>query len=331
MKTIYYLYALCLLGLTSCGANKVSLDAFQAMQRRHQEEMQALQTKMDALQTAWDEREPPPERVVAQPSAVSPFPLPTTLYFAGEAVPLYDPDIRERLERELLVHGFRHSATFTVLLRAGRWKSEIQKILRENNVPEDFFYLACAESDLDNLALSYAEALGMWQFLKPTAQEYGLEVSRHVDERKDPYYATRAACQYLKDAYAKFGSWTAVAAAYNRGMTGLSNAFEAQNVASYYDLYLNKETYRYLFRILAMKLIIENPEAYGFVLNPSDTWRPWRFREEKITSSIEDLPAWALKKQLNYKVLKIYNPWLDSPTYELPIEAGKTYIMRLPR
>ncbi len=316
---------------TSCGSQKVTFEVFQAMKSKNEQEIALLKTEVKELRTQLETQPPPTERVVAQPSAVSPFPLPTTLYFAGEAVPLDNPDIRERLERELHVHGFRHSMTMTVILRSGRWKNIIQPILRENGIPEDFFYLACAESDLDNLALSSASALGMWQFLAETAKENGLEVSRHVDERKDPFYATKAACSYLKDAYQKFGSWTSVAASYNRGITGLRNAFDAQKVDNYYQLYLNKQTYKYVFRILALKLIIENPEKYGFVLNPSDYHTPLRFREVKITERIDDLPAWAISKRVNYKVLKIYNPWLDSPTYELPVANGKTYIMRLPR
>lgn len=317
--------------LPSCGAQKVAFETFQAMKSQNEKEIALLKTELDELRTEVNTQPPPPERVVAQPKAVSPFPLPSTVYFAGEKVPLDDPDVRERLERELLVHGFRHSMTMTVILRSGRWKNIIQPILRENGVPADFFYLACAESDLDNLAYSSAKALGMWQFLSATAKENGLEVSRHVDERKDPFYATKAACSYLKEAHQKFGSWTAVAASYNRGITGLRKAFDAQKVDSYYDLYLNKQTYKYVFRILALKLIIENPEKYGFVVNTSDYHRPLRFREVPVTESIDDLPAWALSQKVNYKILKIYNPWLDSPTYELPVEGGKTYVMRLPR
>jgi len=258
------------------------------------------------------------------------FPLPAMLTFAGEAVPLSDPDVRERLEREIIQNCYKHSATLLILKREGRWRAGIQALLKENGLSEDFFYLAVAESELDEHAVSPVGAMGFWQFMKGTASEFGLEVSAQVDQRKDPLVATVAACKYLKQAYGKFGNWTLTAASYNRGMTGLDKALKNQKVDSFYDLYLNRETYRYVLRILALKLIMENPQAYGFVIGPEDRYKPYTAKPLQIDTTITDLPAFAIQQKINYKLLKIHNPWLNSDDYKLVIPKGKSYTFLIP-
>jgi hypothetical protein len=258
--------------------------------------------------------------------------LPSSLSFAGEPVPLEDADIRERLERELINNCYKHSATLIILKREGKWKARIQAILKEQGIPEDFFYLAVAESELDEYALSPAKALGFWQFLKETGKEFGLEINNYVDQRKDPIASTYAACKYLKAAYEKYGSnWTLAAASYNRGMNGLKKALEAQKVASYYDLYLNRETYRYVLRILALKAIMENPSQYGFHIEEEQRWKAVETERVWIDSTINNLPEFAKQMGINYKTLKIHNPWLDSEDYNLIVQKGKGYWFEIPK
>jgi hypothetical protein len=281
--------------------------------------------------TPSDSLQPTGEEPVAVPlQKIAPWPMPDKMSFAGEPVPLNDPDIKERIERELIQNSYKHSATLMILKREGRWRKAIQTILREEGVPEDFFYLAVAESELDEYAQSGVGAMGVWQFMKTTASEFRLEVSPHVDQRKDPLASTYAACRYLKQAYAKFGNWTLAAASYNRGMAGLERAIKAQKMNSYYDLYLNRETYRYVPRILALKLIMENPANYGFLVDESDKYRPLPYRVVEIDTTIHHLPDFAISQKTNYKTLKILNPWLDSDEYKLPVGKGKSYKIALP-
>ncbi|MCB0736150.1 MAG: lytic transglycosylase domain-containing protein [Bacteroidetes bacterium] len=259
-------------------------------------------------------------------------PIPNHLEFAGEKVPLEDPDVYERLEKEILSNTFFHSKTLSILKHVKRWKVEVNEILEKDSIPTDFFYLAVAESGLDNTVGSAAGARGMWQFLAPTGTNYGLEINAYVDERKDPYLATKAAASYLKTLKKMFGNWTAAAAAYNRGENGLQKAFENQKVTSYYDLYLNDETYRYVFRILAYKLIIENPADYGFILEEEEKYEPYEYIEIEVDSTIDDLPTFAIDHNTNYKMLRKYNPWLDpNARYTLPVSGDRVYIIRIPK
>ncbi|MCS6968178.1 MAG: lytic transglycosylase domain-containing protein [Bernardetiaceae bacterium] len=262
--------------------------------------------------------------------SVGVFPLPSRLEFAGEAVPLEDAEIRERLEREIIQNAYKHSATILILKREKRWRQLITRILKEQDVPEDFFYLAVAESELDEYAQSPVGALGFWQFIRNTANKYGLEVSDQVDMRRDPIASTYAACRYFKEAYRKFSNWTLVAASYNRGIAGIENALKAQKVSSFYDLYLNRETYRYVMRILALKLIMENPSEYGFNISESDKYPPYLTKQVQIDTTINDLPQFALERGITYKILKIYNPWLNSSDYRLVVPKGKSYTISLP-
>jgi len=253
------------------------------------------------------------------------------LSFCGEEVPLSDPEIAERLEREINALAYYHASTLLVLKRTHRWKEDILKILRAEGIPTDFFYLAVAESNLDNDAESYRQAVGMWQLMDATAKEMGLEVNTYIDERRDPFLSTSAACKYLQQSYSRFGNWTLVAAAYNRGIAGLANALESQMVDSYYDLYLHEQTYRYIFKILAYKVILENPEHYRFQIPENKLYEPWNYREITVSETIPDLPTWAKEYQTTYKYLKLYNPWITSIDYSLPVKHEKTYIIRTPR
>ena len=256
--------------------------------------------------------------------------IPNELTFSGEPVPLHDPDIKERLERELIVNMNKHASTILILKKSGRWKSYLQAMLDSASVPQDFFYLVVIESELDPMSRSSAGATGFWHFTESTAKEYGLEISDYVDERRDAEKSTRAACVFLKRAYQKFGSWTLAAAAFNRGTKGIDNAINGQKTKGYYELYLNEETTRYVFRMLALKLIIEAPEKYGYKLSPSDYYRPVEYKTIFIDESIQDLPQFAKSLGVSYQTLKEHNPWIQNTDYKLVLKEGKKYKIRIP-
>jgi membrane-bound lytic murein transglycosylase D len=256
--------------------------------------------------------------------------IPSELTFCGEPVPLQDPDIKERLERELIINMNKHASTILILKESGRWKSYLQAILDSAAVPQEFFYLAVIESELDPMSRSSAGATGFWHFMVSTAQEYGLEISDYVDERRDPEKSTRAASEFFKKAYKKYGSWTLAAAAFNRGSKGIENALNGQHTNNYYQLYLNEETARYVFRILALKLIIEAPEKYGYSLTASDYYRPVEYKTIIINESIQDLPQFAKSLDVSYQTLKEHNPWIQNTDYKLVLKAGKKYKIRIP-
>jgi len=256
--------------------------------------------------------------------------IPNELTFSGEPVPLHDPDIKERLERELIVNMNKHASTILILKESGRWKSYLQAMLDSASVPQDFFYLVVIESELDPMSRSSAGATGFWHFTESTAKEYGLEISDYVDERRDAEKSTRAACVFLKRAYQKFGSWTLAAAAFNRGTKGIDNAINGQKTKSFYELYLNEETARYVFRMLALKLIIEAPEKYGYKLSPSDYYRPVEYKTIFIDESIQDLPQFAKSLGVSYQTLKEHNPWIQNTDYKLVLKEGKKYKVRIP-
>lgn len=233
------------------------------------------------------------------------------LVFAGDTVPLDNPEVRERLEYELISNKYRHSRTIIILKRINRWRPMIDSVLENRNIPKDFIYMAVAESELDNDARSHAGAVGMWQFMQGTGKEYGLNNDRHVDERKHPLKSTRAAARYLTNAYKKFENWSLVASSYNMGMSGVQRAMDNQESDNYYDLYLNPETSRYVFRILAFKIILENPEAFGFNIPEDELYQPWEITTDTVDNTISDLNEYAASKGLNYNLLRYYNPWLD--------------------
>lgn len=256
--------------------------------------------------------------------------IPSALTFADEAVPLHDPYIKERLEKELIINMNKHASTILILKESGRWKSYLQSMLDSATVPKEFFYLAVIESELDPMSRSSAGATGFWHFTESTAREYGLEISDYVDERRDAEKSTRAACEYLKRTYKKFGSWTLAAAAFNRGSKGIENALKGQDTNNYYQLYLNEETSRYVFRILALKLIIEAPEKYGYRLSPSDYYPPVKYETILIDKSIQDLPQFAKSIGVSYQTLKEHNPWIQNTDYKLVLTEGKKYKIRIP-
>lgn len=254
--------------------------------------------------------------------------IPEDLKFCGEEVPVFDQDVYERLDRELLVNTYWQSNSMLFHKRASKWFPIIEPILKENGVPDDFKYLAIIESGLMNV-VSPAGATGFWQMLKGTAQGYGLEVNSYVDERYNVEKATEAACQYLKEAHEKYGNWTLAAASYNMGMNGLERQLERQNVSNYYDLLLNSETSRYVFRIIAAKEILDNPTKYGFHYRLKDLYMPPETYTITVDTGISDLSAFAEKHGANYKILKIFNPWLRD-TY-LTNNSGKTYKIQFPK
>ncbi len=261
------------------------------------------------------------------PTVAKIFDIPEDLNFAGEAIPLDLPDVLERFEREIYVNAYWHSNTILMMKRAGKFLPTIERILKENGIPDDFKYLALIESGLTN-AVSPAGATGFWQLMEGTAKERGLEVTREVDERYHFEKSTQAACEFLQNAYARFGNWSSVAASYNMGVAGLTRSKNAQQMPDVYNLLLNSETSRYIFRIVAVKQIFEDPRNYGFELQADDLYTMPLMRELKVTKTIDNLADWALKHNSNYKELKLYNPWLR--TNKLAVRSGKSYIIELP-
>jgi len=235
--------------------------------------------------------------------------FPNTIDFAGEETPLQISDVRERLDRELLINANLHSTTTLIIKRANRVFPIIEPILAKYGVPDDFKYLAVIESGLTN-ATSSAGARGVWQFMTDTAKEKGMEVNDYVDERYHLEKSTEAACKYLLAAKEKFGSWTLAAASYNGGMNGVNKRVEEQQVSNYYDLALTEETSRYVFRILALKEIMKTPTKYGFNIYQSDLYNLIPTKKVEVDSTINDLASFAKTQGINYKILKIHNPWL---------------------
>ncbi len=236
-------------------------------------------------------------------------------------------EVYERLDREMIVNAYWHSATILALKRANRWFPVIEPILKRNNIPVDFKYLAVAESNLENV-ISPAGATGFWQFIKSAATQYGLEVNDEVDERYDVEKSTEDACRYIKDAYQKFGSWTMAAAAYNAGMNGIDKWSSLQKTTNYYNLVLGIETSRYIARVAAIKIIMENPQKYGFNLSEKDLYQPLKYKEVVLDSSVTDFANYAASLGINYKTLKLYNPWLRDTS--LKNKNGKKYVIKIP-
>ena len=231
------------------------------------------------------------------------------LEFCGETVPVKLPDVKERIDREFLVNTYWQSNGFLLLKRAHKYFPTIEKILKEENIPDDFKYLAVIESGLTNV-VSPAGARGFWQIMKTTGREYGLEVNGNVDERYHLEKSTRAACKYLKLAKEKFGSWTLAAAAYNAGMNGISRRLSSQQVDNYYDLLLVAETARYIPRIIAIKYILNNPKQFGFNITKSDLYKSIPTKSVAVDTPVTNLSNFAKTFNINYKILKLHNPWL---------------------
>ena len=258
----------------------------------------------------------------------TPVKLPEKLKFAGEDVPMEYFDVRESLDRELLSNVYFHSQTIRYIKSMPRYFSIIEPILKSNGIPEDFKYLCVAESGFDPKAISPAKAAGMWQLLESTAKENGLEVNADVDERYHIEKSTEVACRMFKSAYQKFGSWALVAASYNGGRAGLDQKITQQKVKSYYDLLFVEETTRYVFRILALKMVMEDPKEYGFKVDKKDLYPIIETKDVEVKGSIADLAAFAINKGINYKILKMFNPWLRDTL--LKNTTRKTYILKIP-
>ena len=235
--------------------------------------------------------------------------LPDTLNFAGESFSITSPDLKERLDRELLVNTYWQSNMMLLLKRSNKFFPLIEEILKEEGVPTDFKYLAVIESGLENIR-SPAGAKGFWQIMNATGREYGLEINGNVDERYHLEFSTKVAAKYLKKAKEKFGSWALAAAAYNRGISGIQRNLTAQKASNYFDLLLGQETSRYVFRIFAVKEIIENPTKYGYIFDEKDLYQHIPVRLHGLDTPINNIARFAKKMGINYKILKIHNPWL---------------------
>jgi len=258
---------------------------------------------------------------------VSAHPIPTEMSFADEPVPLHNPDIQERMDREILVNAYWQSNAFLLMKRTHKYGPLIDSILAAENVPLDFKYLAVIESGLQNVS-SPAGAKGVWQFMRSTAKEFDLEVNANVDERFNLVLATQAAARYLKQARDEFGSWTLAAASYNAGRAGIRRELTRQGVSNYYNLLLNEETSRYVFRILAVKRLLEEPQQYGFQYNSDHLYQRIPTRKLKVDTVVHDFVAFAEKFGINYKILKIHNPWLREG--HLNNSSRKEYTIAIP-
>ncbi len=262
------------------------------------------------------------------PQIIKPVNLNKYFDFAGEEVPMDNFDARERLDRELTENSYRHGKNMLNLKKARRYFPMIERILAENGVPDDFKYVAVAESDLSN-AVSPAGARGFWQFMRPTAKDYGMEVSATVDERYNLEMATRAACKHILKLKKMMGSWTLAAAAYNVGQTRLKREVAAQRATTFYDLNLNKETSRYLFRLIAFKEIMKAPEDFGFNLGTEGYLPLDDYAVVEVNKTIPNLGDFAQKYGTSYRMLKLYNPWLISTS--LANKSGKQYFIKIPQ
>lgn len=255
-------------------------------------------------------------------------PVPDEVVFCGNKMKLNRYDLRERYDREINAFTYFHSTTMILIKRANRYFPIIEPILKKNDIPEDFKYLAVIESNLDVRAVSPAKAVGLWQFMPDTGKRYGLEVSSEVDERYHIEKATQAACKYFKEAYRKYGDWASVAASYNAGMGRISNELQSQNADSALDLLLVEETSRYVFRIIAAKSIFENPYKYGFILKRENLYKPIKTKEVDVTGDIPDFTEFAKKYGISYADLKNFNVWLRDRKLTNP--KGKKYSISIP-
>jgi hypothetical protein len=259
--------------------------------------------------------------------SITTFKLPDIVTFAGEKMPLDNFDTKESLEREILISAYRHSSTILIIKKANRYLPVIEKILREYNIPDDFKYLAAAESEYSNM-VSPAGATGFWQIMPETGKEAGMEINQVVDERYHLEKSTRFACEYLLKSYEKYGNWTLAAASYNGGRARIDEQIDIQRQNNYYDLLLAEETARYIFRVVAYKLIITDPVSFGFDIGKDDLYPELKYREVRVDSAVTDMSAFAAKFGTNYKMLKFLNPWLRKPF--LTPKPNKEYLIKIP-
>jgi membrane-bound lytic murein transglycosylase D len=259
---------------------------------------------------------------------VSSFPVPANVEFAGQTVSLERYDMRERYDREQIIIAYNHSVSLIIIKRANRYFPIIEPILKRNGIPDDFKYLAVIESNLDPRAISGAGAAGFWQLMPKTAEQYGLEVNDEVDERYHVEKATAAACKYFRIAYTKYNNWTTVAASYNAGMGRISEEQSKQQVSESFDLLLNSETSRYVFRIMAMKQFLENPKAFGYTLDYNDFYQTVDTKPVTVKTSVDDWAIWAAQYGISYYQLKDFNIWLRDR--KLTNSNNKEYIVQIP-
>lgn len=267
------------------------------------------------------------EKNVANEYRISSIDIPEDLNFASEIVPQQDPEIMERVDREFLVNTYWQSNALLLMKRANKYFPIIEPILAKNRIPDDFKYLAVAESGLTNV-VSHAGATGFWQIMKGTGREYGLEVNSNVDERYHLEKSTEVACAYLNKWKSKYGSWTLTAAAYNAGPGAINKYMGIQQVNDYYDLLLGSETGRYVFRIMAIKEILSNPEKYGFQINKEDMYNSAPTFTVEIDEPVLSFADFAQEYEINYKILKRHNPWLREP--HLNNSSRKKYTIEIP-
>ena len=254
--------------------------------------------------------------------------IPEKMIFAGETYVFDRYDKREGLDRELNSFTYFHSTTLLLIKRANRYFPIIEPILREHGMPDDIKYLAVIESSMSPRALSPASAAGMWQFMPATGKQFGLEITSDVDERYHVEKATVAASKYLKDAYSKYNSWSAAAMSYNGGQGRITRELNNQQATHALDLWLVEETTRYFYRMLATKLVFENPPQYGFVIKPDHLHKPIKFKEVEVTQTIPDLATFAIQQGITYAQLKDFNSWLRDRS--LSVKSGKSYTLKIP-
>lgn len=255
-------------------------------------------------------------------------PIPDKVTFIDENVPIDRFYVKEALEKEITVNTYFHSSSIFLIKKANRWFPVIEPILKKYNIPADFKYLAVAESGLEN-AVSPVGATGFWQLMPNTARELGLEVNADIDQRYDVELSTEAACKYLNKAFEKYGNWTLVAASYNAGMAKISEEIQRQQHSNYYDMIFVEETSRYVYRIIAIKNLLENPSDYGFFIRSKDLFQPFNLKKIAIDSTISNIPAFAKSYNLSYKEFKIYNPWIRQAY--LANKSGRTYLVQVPK
>jgi membrane-bound lytic murein transglycosylase D len=270
---------------------------------------------------------PNPELQTHKGYKIKALKLPSGLNLAGERVPVEINDVKERMERELLVNTYWQSNGILLLKRVNRYFPILEPLLAKYNLPDDFKFLALAESGFTD-ETSSAGAAGIWHFMRTTGKEYGLEINENVDERYNIEKSTKVAAEYLIKAKEKLGSWTLAAAAYNAGNRGVSRRLEAQEVNNYYDVKLPDETERYIFRILALKEIITNPKKYGFIFDKEDLYTRKETRLVKVDTAISNLTLFAKEFGMNYKELKIHNPWLRE--HKLNNKSRRLYEIKIP-
>lgn len=285
-------------------------------------------TKILILIAFWAINVPTLVNAQAYPANYSTHEVPSSVTLCGKSIDLTRYDRYERMDRELLAFTYMHSTSIQMIKKANRYFPIVEPILKANGIPDDFKYLMVIESNLNPNARSGAGAAGLWQFMQTTGREYGLEVNKNIDERYHVEKATEAACKYLKDAYDKYQDWIAVAASYNAGQARISSQFEKQQVDDMLDLYLVEETARYVYRIIAAKIMFSNPSAFGFRLRTKDLYMPISYKEVTVNTGISNLAEWAKKQGITYALLKNMNPWLRDNF--LQNVSKRTYTLKIP-